>query len=193
MTGSLNLYGNLPDTVSTTLTASVSKGATVISVASSSNWTVGDVIALSPSYGKYDEYEEVTITAINSATSISVTPLKYNHYGSASPISTPYGSINVNTFVGHLTRNIQILPGPDTAWGVNLLVYGFLDGDINRVGSVNLIGVQIINGGQYDTTASALQFLNVVGGNYSSLIQGTSFVNCIDWCVNIDNAMNVTF
>jgi hypothetical protein len=193
VTGSLNLYGMAPETVTTTLTAPASKGDTVISVASSSDWAVGDVLALSPSYGKADEYEQVTITAIDNATTISVTPLKYNHYGSPSAISTPYGSINVNTFVGHLNRNIQIVPGPDTAWGVNLLVYGFMDGDISRVGSVKLIGVQISNGGQYDTPAAALQFLNVVGGNYSSLIQGTSFVNCRDWCVNINNIMNVTF
>lgn len=192
VTGSLNLYGVAPTTVTTTLTAPASMGDQVINVASSTNWTVGDVLALSPSYGNADEYEQVTITAINNASSISVTPLQYNHYGSTSPISTPYGSINVNTFVGHLNRNIQIVPGPDTAWGVNLLVYGFMDGEVNRVGSVNLVGVEIMNGGQYDTTASALQFLNVMNGNYSSLIKDTSFVNCRDYCVNIDNIMNVT-
>lgn len=193
VTGSLNLFGVAPTTVTTTLTAPASKGDKVINVASSTDWAVGDELALSPSYGIYNEYEQVTITGINNATSISVTALKYNHYGSPSSISSPHGSINVNTFVGHLNRNIQILPGPDTAWGVNLLVYGFMDGNISRVGSVNLIGVEIINGGQYDTTASALQFLNVVDGNYSSLIKGTSFVNCRDYCVNIDNIMNVTF
>lgn len=99
----------------------------------------------------------------------------------------------MNTHVGHLNRNINIVPGPDAGWGVNVLVYGFLDGDIRRVGSVNLNGVQIQNGGQYDTTASALQFKNVLNGNYSSTITATSFYNCRDWCVNIENAQNITF
>lgn len=71
----------------------------------------------------------------------------------------------MNTHVGHLTRNIQVVPGPDYGWGVNILVYGFVDGNISRIGSVNLNGIAIIDGGQYDTTRSALQFLNIIGGN----------------------------
>lgn len=193
VTGSLNLFGMAPTTVTTFLTASATKGDTVISVASSTDWVVGDVLALSPSYGKFSEYEQVTITAIHNATSISVTPLQYNHYGSSAPISTPQGAIDVNTRVGHLNRNIKIVPGPDYGWGVNVLVYGFDDGDIRRVGSVKLVGIELVNGGQYDTSAAALQFLNVIGGNYSSLVEGTSFVNCRDWCVSINNVMNVTF
>jgi hypothetical protein len=194
VTGSLNLYGIAPATVTTSLKASAKAGDTSITVASSTNWTVGDTIALSPSYGNYNEYESVNITGFNSDGSISISPaLQYNHYGSTSTISSPYGSIDVNTHVGHLNRNIKIVPGPDYGWGVNLLVYGFLDGDIHRVGSVILDGVQIVDGGQYDTTSSALQFLNVVGGNYSSSITSTSFVNCKAWCVNINNIQNVTF
>jgi hypothetical protein len=193
VTGSLNLFGVAPTTVTTSLTAPATKGDKVISVASSTDWAVGDVLALSPSYGNYSEYEQVTITAINNATSISVTPLQYNHYGSGAAITTPYGSIDVNTHVGHINRNVQIVPGPDYGWGVNVLVYGFNDTGIQRVGSVKLVGVEIVNGGQYDTKAAALQFLNVLDGNYSSLIKGTSFVNCRDWCVNINNIMNVTF
>jgi len=41
--------------------------------------------------------------------------------------------------------------GPDQGWGFNMIVYGFLDGTISRIGSVNLVGVQLLNGGQYDT------------------------------------------
>jgi hypothetical protein len=154
---------------------------------------VGDQLALSPSYGSYLEYETVRITSIVNANTIQVSALMFNHYGSPAPLSSPYGSIDVNTHVGHLNRNIQIVPGPDYGWGVNLLVYGFMDGDIHRVGSVQLSGVQVVDGGQYDTTASALQFLNVVGGNYTSTVTGTSFVNCKAWCVNIDNINGVTF
>ncbi len=83
----------------------------------------------------------MTIASVINGTAVSVSPLKYNHYGSSSPFSTPYGSIDLNTHVGHLNRNIRIVPGPDAGWGVNVVVYGYMDGDINRVGSVQLSGV----------------------------------------------------
>lgn len=91
----------------------------------------------------------MSITAINSNGSVSISPpLKYNHYGNDSLITTPHGSIDVNTHVGHLNRNIKIIPGPEYSWGVNVLVYGFNDSGIVRVGSVNLDSVQIQDGGQ---------------------------------------------
>lgn len=194
VTGSLNLYGVAPTTVQTSLTQSAFAGDSMIYVAASTDWQVGDKIALSPSYGIYSEYESVTITAVNANGSISILPvLQYNHYGSSGPITTPYGKIDVNTYVGHLNRNVQIVPGPDYGWGVNVLVYGFMDGDIHRVGSVNLNAISIVDGGQYDTTASALQFLNIISPNYTSTVTATSFINCKAWCVNINNIQNVTF
>lgn len=166
VTGSLNLYGVSPKTVQTSLTQSAFTQNTQIFVADSTDWAVGDTLAISPSYGRYYEYESVIITGINTNGSVSIQPpLKYNHYGNKTLLKTPYGSIDVNTHVGHLNRNIKIIPGPDYGWGVNILVYGFNDSGIVRVGSVNFNGVQIENGGQYGTTASALQFLNVVNGN----------------------------
>lgn len=66
-------------------------------------------------------------------------------------ISSSYGNLDARGRVGHLTRNIQIVAGPDDGWGYNMIVYGFEDGTIDRVGSVNLYGVQFLNGGQYDT------------------------------------------
>ena len=112
-------------------------------------WSVGDSIALSPSYSKYFEHETVKITAINANGSLSISPpLKYNHYGSTSLISTPQGSIDVNAHVAHLNRNIKIIAGPDYSWGVNILVYGFNDTGIVRVGSINFKGVEIQDGGQ---------------------------------------------
>lgn len=54
--------------------------------------------------------------------------------------------------VGHLTRNFKIVSGSDSGWGFHLLVYGYLDGGSNlRSGSVVFQGVEIYEGGQYDT------------------------------------------
>lgn len=78
-----------------------------------------------------------------------------------------------------------------------MLVYGFMDGTdtdaIRRDGSVNLQAVSIVDGGQYDTPASALQFLNIIQPLYPSTVTATSFVNCKTWCVNINNVKNVSF
>lgn len=199
VTGSLNLYGVAPSSVQTSLTEPALAGSKVIKVEDSAGWQVGDRIALSPSYGVYSQYEEAKITAINESGIFVESALRFNHYGSPSLLSTPYGSIDVNTHVGHLSRNISIIPGPDEGWGVNVLVYGFMDGKdgdidaIRRDGSVNLQAVSIVDGGQYDTTASALQFLNIIQPLYPSTVTASSFINCKAWCVNIDNVRNVSF
>ena len=173
VSGSLNLYGNAPGTVQTFLTQPAKKNDLKIYVKSSTDWTVGDTLGISPSYGNFAEYEMVTITAINSDGSIGISPaLKFNHYGSSGPLTAgSYGTIDVNTYVAHINRNIQVIPGPDVGWGVNVLVYGYEDQDkVRRDGYVALSGVQLQDGGQYDTTASALQFLNVQNNKYTSLV-----------------------
>jgi hypothetical protein len=191
----LNLYGNAPGTVQTFLTESASAKDEKIFVKSSTDWAVGDTLGISPSYGNFAEYEKVTITAINADGSVSISPpLQFNHYGSSGPLTTAtYGEIDLNTHVAHLNRNIKIIPGPDVGWGVNVLIYGYTDQDgVRRDGYAALSGVQFQDGGQYDTTASALQFLNVQNLNYTSLVEKTSFVNCKAWCINVDTVRNVT-
>ena len=53
VTGTLNLYGVSPATVQTSLIQRASVGDTQIVVADTTDWKVGDSIALSPSYGNY--------------------------------------------------------------------------------------------------------------------------------------------
>ena len=194
VSGSLNLYGNAPDTVQTFLTQSASKDDVKIFVKSKTGWAIGDTLGISPSYGIYSQYETVKIIGFNDDGSVSIDPpLLYNHYGSSGPLKTTHGSIDVNSYVAHLNRNIKVIPGPDVGWGVNILVYGYTDGDkVRRDGYVDLSGVQIQDGGQYDTTASALQFLNVMSDKYTSIVQKTSFINCKAWCINVENVRNVT-
>lgn len=191
----MSLYGNAPGTVQTFLTAPAKKDDTKLHVKSSTDWAVGDILGISPSYGKYSEYEKVAITAINADGSVDISPaLQFNHYGSSGPFTAgSYGNIDLNTYVAHLNRNIEIIPGPDVGWGVNVLVYGYTDqDDVRRDGYVALSGVQIQDGGQYDTTASALQFLNVQNKKYTSIVEKSSFVNCKAWCINVDTVRNVT-
>jgi hypothetical protein len=151
VTGELNLYGIAPSTVWTTLTAKAAAGATAMSVGSTSGWAVGDQLVIGPSF-QSNQSEFVTITAVTS-TSVSFTPaLNYTHYGDTNPLTNSYGTIDMRAAVGHITRNIQIVRGADpNTWGFRVLVYGFMDGDVPRLGSANLNGVQFVEGGQYDT------------------------------------------
>lgn len=71
-------------------------------------------------------------------------------------------------------------------------MYGFLDGFIKRVGAVVIDGVQFLNGGQLDSTNSPLVFKYNAGGNYTSKVTGSSFVNCKAFCINADTAQNVS-
>ena len=50
VTGSLNLYGKAPNSVSTYLTQTATQGTSTIYVGSSSDWAVGDTLVLSPSF-----------------------------------------------------------------------------------------------------------------------------------------------
>jgi hypothetical protein len=56
VTGSLNLYGIAPRTITTYLTQIASKGSLTIYVAASLDWAVGDTIALAPSFSSALEY-----------------------------------------------------------------------------------------------------------------------------------------
>jgi hypothetical protein len=77
------------------------------------------------------------------------TPLAHTHYGASSTtINNNYGTLDTRTRVGHINRNVKIVPGPDAGWGFTVIIYAFLDGDILRVGSTELEGVQIEDGGQ---------------------------------------------
>ncbi len=195
VTGSLNLYGNAPNTVSTYLIQSALKGSTKLFVASTDGWLAGDSIVLSPSFGTYSEYETATIQSINDDDgSITITaPLIYTHYGASSTtINNNYGKLDTRARVGHVNRNIKIVPGPDAGWGFSLTVYGFMDkANVLRIGNVQLSGVQFQDGGQLETLNSPLVFLNLLGNTTSSVTK-TSFVNCKANCIYVKNAQFIT-
>jgi hypothetical protein len=196
VTGSLNLYGTPPSTTITTLTKSAFAGSSIISVDSSSGWIVGDTIAFGPSFSDYSEYETATISSINLDGTITLSsPLMHTHYGAADiTINSGHGTLDTRTRVGHLNRNIQIVAGGSSAdWGFTTYIYGYVDTNkVHRVGSAKLFGVQFINGGQLDTTNSPLVFQNLIGGNYSSSVTSSSFINCKAFCINVLSSNNVT-
>jgi len=56
ITGSLNLNGVAPTTVTTVLTKTAFIGDKVINVAASIDWKIGDTLVLSPSFSNSKEY-----------------------------------------------------------------------------------------------------------------------------------------
>lgn len=142
ITGQLSLYGTSPSTLYTKLTSSVSAGAVQLSVESVAGWSVGDTIVLSPSFSSSNEYERVTITAITDNI-ITFTPaLRYNHYGSQSAtIQNSIGTLDARTTVGHITRNIKFVSGPDNGWGYSIYVYQMWEDVYSRTGVVTIDSV----------------------------------------------------
>ena len=125
-TGRLELYGMPPETIWTRLTTFADRNSTWIKVASATGWKVGDELGISPSFTATNEYEKVTITAINGL-NITFTPaLKYAHFGDTNPtIVKTYGTLDMRTGVAHLSRNIKIVAGNDTTWGFTLIQFGY--------------------------------------------------------------------
>lgn len=196
VTGSLNLYGNVPSTVIATLTETAFKGSNVIKVDDYTGWKAGDTISLAPSFSVATEYETATIQSIDTSTGyITLTAaLQYTHYGDPSiTVSSVHGNLDTRARVGHISRNIKIYSGTDAGWGFSIYVYGYMDtANVTRIGSAQLVGVQMLNGGQLDSTNSPLVFQNLINGNRTSLVSKSSFVNCMAFCINVDNANNIT-
>lgn len=127
VTGKLNLYGKVPGSVWTKLTASVQPGANTITVADATDWAVGNTIGIAPSFSDSTQTEKVTITAINGNTVTFTPPLNYPHYGESSTINNQYGILDMRAGVSLFDRNIQFVSGSDSGWGFRVLIYAFVD------------------------------------------------------------------
>jgi hypothetical protein len=113
-------------------------------------------------------------------------PLAYTHYGAGSiTISNSIGQLDTRARVSHITRNVKVVPGPDAGWGFTVIVYGYMDATILRVGSTQLSGVLFDNGGQLDTLKAPLTFLNSKNGNYSSSVTKVAFTGCKASCIYV--------
>jgi len=196
VTGTLELYGPTPSTTISYMTETTMSGSDIIKVASMTDWQVGDTLVIAPSFSyTVQQHETRTISSINNDGTITLnSPLTYTHYGSSSnTISNNYGTLDARTRVGHVNRNIMIVPGPDVNWGFSVTVYGFRDTNNNTwIGNAQLTGVQFLNGGQLDTYNSPLKFLNTFTSTIRSNIKDSSFINCKANCVKIDNAKSIT-
>ena len=174
VTGYFNLKGSTPVTTKTFLSANADAGTNTLSVDARTGWQVGDQLVVSPSYKDRTEHEIVTIASMSGNDVTFNENLAYNHYGSTNTTSvvsniTSIPSLDTRARVTHMTRNIRITAGANVDWGFSFVVYrytagwdtdndGTSDKFTERRGDVELTGVQFINGGQLDSTRSALVF-----------------------------------
>ena len=128
-------------------------------------------------------------------------PLTYSHHGSADSdvLSTTSGTLDTRARVGHLTRNVKIRAGTDAGWGFTVYIAQYFENlepltdltvGVWRNGTATIDGVQFIDGGQLDSTHSPLKFKDLT--NLSSTVIDSSFMGCKAFCVQIDNAEQVT-
>lgn len=100
-------------------------------------------------------------------------------------ISNEVGELDTRTSVGHVTRNIKFVSGPDEGWGYTIVVYQMWDDVKSRTGVAVFDSVEFALGGHYDTEAASLNLFN--NGDSSSgvtLVQKSSFSFCRSFCVN---------
>lgn len=185
VTGKLNLYGVAPATVAAKLTKIANAGDTSITVDANSGWNIGDEIVIAPSFFNSREYERVTITGITGNV-VSFTPaLAYAHFGDPSvTISNSVGTLDTRASVGHVTRNIKFVSGPDSGWGYTIVVYQMWDGKISRAGQATFNGVEFTLGGQYDTEqASLVLYNNQDTSTAATVVTASSFSYCRSFCI----------
>ena len=69
-------------------------------------------------------------------------PLNYTHYGASGvTISNSIGELDTRAMVGHITKTIKIVSGPDEGWGYTMWVYQMWQGFKSRTGNVLLDSV----------------------------------------------------
>jgi hypothetical protein len=194
VTGTLSLYGVSPTDISANLTASAFKGDTSLTVDTANGWAIGDEIVIAPSFSSSRQYERVTITNVNGNTISFAPALQYTHYGAPSvTISNSYGTLDTRASVGHVTRNIKIISGPDAGWGYSLVIYSMYEepGTIYRAGQATLNSVEFTLGGQYDTPAASLVLSN--NGDTTrgqTIITRSSFSFCRSYCIAANSHNN---
>ena len=152
-------------------------------------WKEGDQLVIGPSFSDSYQTEYVTITGISSNTVTFTPPLQYDHYGAN---SQTIEEIDSRTPVGHLTRNIKITTGDDKEWGYRILTYGYMECSKEKYGLLILSGVEMENGGQYDSIKiPALHMKFLFEGKVRSEIRQSSIHHCKSRCILIDQSSNI--
>ena len=160
--GTFNYYGNPKGTQFSKLTANLSAGNTVVTVASTSGWLTGDVLVFPStvrSASPVAQREYGTILTVDSATQVTLTSgLSFAHAG-VSP---------TQAHIGNLTRNC-VLRGGSAASNVNTY--------IRQAGVMNLDSVEIYSIGTGAAPKRGIELEHTTGNAGTTLINRCSLIH----------------
>jgi len=199
VTGRLALYGPVPTIAKTRLEVYADKGATELTVTDSTGWKAGDTLVVTASAENYFEDEYKVIASVAGKVITLTEGLAHDHYGNATRMMSINGEVDMRASVGLISRDIQVHTKGDFR-GSTVIIAGsrLKDPATNlmkqKIGAVNVTGVQFIKGGQVDGNLAAInfQYTDLNASIPSSLIEGCSFSETRGQCIYIGNSKNIS-
>ena len=191
VTGNLTMYGALVNNVYVRLQAPANVGDTTITVPSTIDWKVGDLIVIAPSQRIETQYETRTIQAISNGVITLDKALKYYHYGAAS-----FTTLDMRTEVALLSRNIKVEGSDEDSWGGRIYVGEVYNSTFDHYyrGRIDLDGVEGINLGQANTTFAGITFdALTTANNGDSSVTRSVLRNSLGYSVSIVKSAGVIF
>ena len=197
--GKFFAYGKPPTVTWSRLGAKATKGSNIIFLKENTNnmgWKSGDEIVIASSSTNYLEHEKVEIDTFEAGSphhKITLKgPLKFNHYGAASALSTEQGVLDMRAEVGHLSRNIKIQSIAGDDWGCTILTANIppapKSNDTADIGMIQLDGVEIKDCGQRGTSKAAIDIKFVKSASYPHSIKNSTINNGLGWGVDLDGS-----
>ena len=190
--GKMKVHAQTSTTQFTRLKKNALIGEKTIEVSDTVDWKIGDTLILSSTSQNHFEVEYIKIKSITSQKITIETDLKYNHFGSLSPISTSQGILDMRGEVGLLSRKVVIKGTLEDDWGCRILIPGYTQADGQRIdGKIYLEGVLIENCGQRDTDNAALDFNRLEDTAEFNVVSKCSIRDSAGWAINLRSSTHV--
>ena len=208
VTGYFGVFAESSPVFSTRLTQTALAQSSTLSICMPPNfdWSVGDIISISPTFRNINEHEIFAITAIDTTQStITINgTLSFDHYGSPSIANNAEGygagDFDRRAVVTKLNRNIMITSVGIDAWGSSLYVteytYDFIfEGNVFPVrtrGVLNITGLWCDFCGQAGTTNAGVRIENLSPLGNMSYLNNSVFTRSKGISVYLSNVNNIT-
>ena len=171
--------------------------STTLKINNTTGLRVGSRIVLPSSSTKAEEYEEVTIDAINENTISIDRKLSFYHHRNQIK-ETKYGKVSMHGMIMNLTRNVVIegskeaVQDNEESWGCVIINIGFGNQMENmdwKQRNINFNGVEISNCGQHSENLAAMNILNNKKYNDNlNIIKNCSIHNSYSHAIDIIRA-----
>eukprot|EP00210_Caulerpa_lentillifera_P009344 g8908.t1 len=194
--GKLKLHGQRRGVTWTRLSSSIAPLDDIIQLEVAVDWQVGEEVLVTSSSFDQNEAETGRIAKkIDDQTFQLEQPLTYAHYGGTTietETSSPGQIVDVRAEVALLSRNIKITASQTSdKFGFHLLGGKLVSEETGRIfsGSVQLNGVELTNGGHFQTIRNTLDLIQANGTN--SYIEKCSFHHNSNSAILIKDTSNI--